>query len=69
MNLDLLFKKDESRISFVRCYGTGYGISEQDIKHIEYSLEEKYSVVRKCEITGVSCKQFFNDFWHRISFR
>jgi len=70
MNLDLLFNYDYDELETHKdCYGTGYGISENDIKHIQDTLKKMCPRINNCDISGVTCTQFFNDFWHRISFR
>lgn len=72
MNLNLLFEHpntEKSINSFVHCYGTGYGISENDRMFLQETLKSTYKQITHCEISGDTCAEFFNNFWHRLSFR
>ncbi|MCL2762221.1 MAG: hypothetical protein FWD36_03305 [Treponema sp.] len=76
MNLEVLFKyigigstKTVILTEHIQCYGTGFGISEKDRNHIQSLLKETTSRIDQCDISDVSCTQFFNDFWYRLSFR
>jgi len=71
INLDLLFKPLENETmsgSFAWCYGTGYGISEKDREQIQDTLIKIDPRITRCEISGKTCSQFFDDYWHRLSF-
>ena len=78
MNLDLLFKypgyaenhTDQAPLSEkIDCYGTGFEISENDRYHIQNLLKRMDQRIDNCDISKDSCYQFFNNFWHRLSFR
>jgi hypothetical protein len=72
MNLDLLFERPSAGhtvMSLVQCYGTGFGISQKDREHIQYLLKSRDNRLRNSEISGDTCTQFFNNFWHRLSFK
>lgn len=77
MNLDLLFDINKPApnavvsmpLNNVECYGTGFGISENDRKYIQSLLWRIDSRFEHSDISGTSCTQFFNDFWYRISFQ
>jgi hypothetical protein len=77
MNLDLLFDNNKPipkivlstpRKNNVECYGTGFGISENDRKYIQSLLWRMDSRFEHSDISGASCVQFFSDFWYRLSF-
>jgi len=78
LNLDLLFRYPGYAVTLVDpappsekvdCYGSGYSISENDRKYIQDLLKRMDSRIDHCDISGVTCVQFFNDFWYRLSFR
>jgi len=75
MNLDIIFKRVVHSTTAViltnhiYCYGTGYEISENDRKHVEFLLKQCSFRVEICDISNVSCTQFFRDFWYRLSFQ
>jgi hypothetical protein len=76
MNLDLLFDINKpipnSAISMpvnnIECFGTGFGISENDRKYIQSLLWRIDSRLEHSDISSDSCTDFFNNFWYRISF-
>jgi hypothetical protein len=77
-NLDLLFINTDQKGSpanrvplsgHLNCYGTGYKIHEDERKYIQELLKSMYPRIERCDISDVSCTQFFKDFWHRLSFR
>jgi hypothetical protein len=75
-NLDILFKRpgvlytlDGVPISkHIACYGTGYNISENDLRHIHSLLEQSSDKIKECNVVNATCAQFFQEFWHRLSF-
>jgi len=77
LNLDLLFNYDPltgftnppPANNKIHCYGTGYNISKNDRKFIQNLLKKIDTRIKYCDISGVTCTQFFNNFWHRLSFR
>jgi hypothetical protein len=50
------------------CYGTGYGISESDLKHLR-GIEAKDRINGDVDISPVTCSNFFREFWYRLSFK
>jgi len=75
-NISLLF--DQPHVSSndniplserIVCYGTGYNISETDLKHISNSLKEANFKIVECVISNITCTQFFKDFWYTLSFK
>jgi len=76
-NMDLLFKHhgvlyvaDRVPISEkINCYGTGYGISENDLTCILETLQEKSKIIGDCDISQTICSKFFRDFWYRLTFK
>jgi len=79
-NIDLLFDhlnnndKTNNRIlsKNIVYYGTGYGISKNDLKHLNYTLKSKDIRIKSddnIDISPVSCSDFFHDFRHRLSFK
>jgi len=72
INLDLLLGKhdfNKSPKNFIECYGTGYDISEKDIKEIYSALLIRDQRLFDPDIANITCAKFFKDFWHRISFK
>jgi hypothetical protein len=76
-NLDLLFNHpgglyvmDGVPLSEnTACYGTGHGISENDLKYIRAELEAKDRINGGVDISPVTCSNFFREFWYRLSFK
>ena len=76
-NLDVLFKHpgtlyvlDKVPISEnITCYGTGYGISDKDLGRIRETLRLKCKLIKDCDISRMTCAQFFRDFWYRLTFK
>jgi len=76
-NLDLLFKHndiidvtDNVPISKnIICYGTGYGISDNDLDRLRKTLQIKCEIIKDCDISRMTCSQFFRDFWYRLTFK
>jgi len=78
INLDLIFNYKGYAVTLVDpappsdrvdCYGTGFKISENDRKYIQFLLKRMDSRIETCDISGDSCTDFFFNFWHRLSFR
>jgi len=76
-NLDVLFKHrgalyvlDGVPISEnITCYGTGYGISDKDLDRLRETLQAKCKIIKECDISRMTCAQFFRDFWYRLTFK
>jgi hypothetical protein len=76
-NLDLLFKHygalnvdDDIPVkNHIACYGTGHGISENDLKKIRSIFRDKNNNIRECDISQATCSQFFHDYWYRLTFK
>ena len=76
-NMDLLFKHngiinitDNVPISEnIICYGTGYGMSAGDNLYLRETFKTKYSKIKNCDISQMTCLQFFRDFWYRLTFK
>jgi len=76
-NLDVLFKHpgalyvlDGVPISEnITCYGTGYGISDNDLDRLRETLRSKCKIIKDCDISQMTCSQFFRDFWYRLTFK
>jgi hypothetical protein len=76
-NLDLLFRHPGVLYALdgvplsenIACYGTGYNISENDLQYVHDQLRQSSDRIRECDIANVTCAQFFQEFWHRLSFR
>ena len=75
-NISLLF--DQPHVSSndgillserIVCYGTGYNISEIDLKRISDSLIAANFKIVECVISNMTCTQFFKDFWYTLSFK
>jgi hypothetical protein len=75
-NLDLLFKRPGVLYALdgvpmsehIACYGTGYNISENDLRHIHDLLGRSSDKIKECDIINATCAQFFQEFWRRLSF-
>jgi len=76
-NLDLLFNHygklyvmDGVPLSDkITCYGTGYGISGKDLSYLHEMIIAKHDLIKECDISGITCTQFFKDFWYRLTFK
>jgi hypothetical protein len=75
-NISLLFDQphipDGGKIPLserIVCYGTGYNISEIDLKQISDSLITANFKIVECNISNITCTQFFKDFWYTLSFK
>ena len=72
-NLDLLFKHYGALNipvkNHIACYGTGHGISENDLKKIRSIFRDKNNNIRECDISQATCSQFFHDYWYRLTFK
>ncbi|GHV06484.1 hypothetical protein FACS189485_15100 [Spirochaetia bacterium] len=53
---------------FLDIYGTGFGISDNDRVWIQDMFKRIDGRVQKPDISNNDCKNFFTDFWYRISF-
>jgi len=53
----------------VICYGTGHGIHEKDILHLEKTIKMRDKRISEINISKVKCSEFFHEFWYRLSFK
>jgi hypothetical protein len=75
--LDLLSKflgsiyvfKNISFSKKITCFGTGHGMSDKDLDHLREILQKKCKKIRNCDISQMTCSQFFRDFWYRLTFK
>jgi hypothetical protein len=74
-NIDLLFKHQEVMADGIPpadntiCYGTGYQISEYDLPKVCNLLKKANKKIYECIIPDITCAQFFQKFWHSLSFK
>ena len=53
----------------ITCYGTGHGMSDKDLDHLREVLQIKCKKIKECNISQMTCSQFFHDFWYRLTFK
>ena len=76
-NLNVLFKYngtlyvlDKVPISEnITCYGTGHGMFDKDLDHLRETLRLKCKIIKDCDISRMTCAQFFRVFWYRLTFK
>jgi hypothetical protein len=67
-NLELLFSDEKNDLIEKEIYGTGLGISDNDIKYLIREVKRISKCKNEPEIVDLSCKKFFDDFWYRLTF-
>jgi hypothetical protein len=67
-NMDLIFQKQFENYNINCFYGTGLGISNNDINYLQEYYTSRLHRSMQFEIVNKDCKQFFDEFYYRISF-